>query len=84
MQRLTFNFQSKPLKGEYSEEYETCAEIYEYFNKELKFPIIRGLARKKGLQFMRETFQTVSKSEFPHKLALFMKIVASCKIRYEN
>lgn len=68
----------------FSREMDLADQIYEYFKKELEFPLLMKLIKTKGYQFIYECFNETRQSNFPHKLELFLSTVGKTKIRWLN
>lgn len=64
---------------------ELARELYEYFGK-LKgsFPMFLGVIGNKGVKSSRETFEMVKKTDFPHKLNLFMSEMRKQKVIWKS
>jgi len=68
----------------FNREMDLADQVYEYFKKELDFPLIMKLIKTKGYQFIYECFNDSRKSDFSHKLELFLSLVGKTKIKWLN
>lgn len=57
-----------------------AADIYEYFGKELSFPMLMRFIKEKGERAVYFIFNDVKRSDFPHKVPLFLKKIREEKI----
>ncbi len=63
---------------------ELSDQIYSYFNKELRFPMIMKFIKTKGYSFTYETFNEVRQSDCQDKKKLFLWKIGQTKINFKD
>lgn len=59
-------------------------EIFSYFGKRLPFARIMREVSRKGIQFVREEFESVKKGDARDKLSLFLWRVSQVKVSFNE
>lgn len=68
------SFHQKKKSRIYTEEQALADEIYSHFNKELPFPRIMRIIKRKGKQKVYETFNEVRQGTAKSPIALFIHL----------
>ena len=55
-------------------------EIYEYFGRQIKYPVLMVMMKNKGPQFVYDTYLEVKKSDCANSVALFMWKLKQVKV----
>ena len=83
MEKISKNYKIRKSRI-FTKEQDLANQIYDYFNKELKFGFIMNKIKTKGYQFIYEIWNEVKQSNPKKAISLFMWKIGNTKINFKD